>query len=156
MKRIVLLVLAVSLVAVPTAVARKPPSFALWSARWGAHSDAVIKKATDKCNPFVKKNDDQRAGECIVAELLSVYPVLIPEWGRQVGAIAKPQSPKCRAAIHAYWLAARKGFAAFSIYLKGHRHTPVTQINQDSHDEPLATINALKDEAKSHAVRVCG
>jgi hypothetical protein len=156
MKRIALLVLAASLVAIPTAAAKQPPSFALWVARWNAHSDAVTNKQTDRCDAFVKKNDDKRVGECLVVGLLKVDPGLIAEWNRQLAAIAKPQTPKCRAAIHGYWLAATKAFKAILIYMRSHRHTAATQIAQDAQDEPQATLTSLKDAAKSHAIRVCG
>lgn len=156
MKRLALFVLAVSLVAVPTAAAKKPPSFALWVARWSTHSDAVDSKATDPCNVFVKKNDDKRAGECFVAAELKIDPGLIAEFNRQVAAISKPQKPACRTAIHAYWKAASKTFAAFEIYLRGHQHTAMTDISGGITEEPYATLTSVKDSAKSRAVRVCG
>ena len=155
-QRVLLGVLAFGLVAAPMALAQEPPSFALWAAHWDSYSDAVLQQPKDKCAVFAKRNDDLRTGKCVVAVLLKSYPGLIAQWRREVAAIAKSQKSACRVAIRAYARAAGNAFSAFSVYFRGHRNTPVTQINQDSHDEPLATLNALHDEAQSHAVRVCG
>jgi hypothetical protein len=41
-------------------------------------------------------------------------------------------------------------------YFKAHRTRAATDIATDTNAEPYVTLKSLKDEAKSHAIRVCG
>lgn len=133
----------------------KPPSFALWTVNENNYEDSLTTPITDQCAKAFGK-DDKKAGECLVAGVLRVYPKMDANWERGLARIAKRQSAPCKKAIHAYWLAARKNFAAATAYFKSHRTTAATQIQSDLADEPYATIKSVKDEAKSHAIRVCG
>jgi hypothetical protein len=139
MKRIVLLVLAVGLVAVPAAAAKKPPSFALWSARESNYDDALLSHA---------KN-----GKDVVAVLAKAKP----HWEHGLTVIAKPQKVACKKQIHAYWLAAVKFFDAEMLYARTHLTTSTPEMGAAlTGDEPYATLNDVKNETKSHAVRICG
>ena len=93
---------------------------------------------------------DQRRGD-------PAYKVYSPRWEREVAKIAAGQSKACRAAIHRYWLASRKSHAANLIYLNAsHPGVTIAQIGLDLNDEPYSTLKSLTEEAKSHAIRVCG
>jgi hypothetical protein len=156
-RTLALVVLGLFLALVPAAnsAAAKPPGFALWSASEGNHEDALTGPITAGCAKTFAK-DDLRAGECIVHGALRVYPAMNAHWGSGVARIAKGQKPACKLAIHAYWLAATKNFAASYSYFKAHQKHAATDINSDLNGEPYATLSSLKDEAKSHAIRVCG
>jgi hypothetical protein len=139
MKRILLIALALGLAVAPSASAKKPPSFALWSARESNYDDALLSHA---------KN-----GKDVVAVLAKAKP----HWEHGLTAIAKPQKVACKKAIHAYWLAAVKFFAAEMLYARTHPAASTLEMGAALiGDEPYATLNDVKNEAKSHAVRVCG
>lgn len=119
MKRILLLVLAAILIAVPTAAAKKPPSFALWSARESNYTDALFAQASD-------------GGDVLIA-----LPKAKAHWQRGVAIVAKGQTPACRKAIHAYYLAALKYFNAATIYVRAHTSMKVLAVASAlSSDEP--------------------
>lgn len=149
----------VALLAVPLTVAaapaKKPPSFALWSASESNHEDSLTGPVVAQCQKAFGKND-LKAGECVTVGLLGVYPKMKAYWARGVARIAVGQSVACRRAIHTYWVAATKNFAASIGYLQAHRKTPITDIQSGLAAEPYATLKSVKDEAKSRAVRVCG
>jgi hypothetical protein len=142
--------------AMPTqAVAKTPPSFALWVVRQKAASDALKKPIGDGCLRVYPTND-AKAGECLVKGLLGIWPRTSTRFDRAVARIARPQTPACKRAIRAYWLAERKATAATLIYLKAHEHVSATQFNNDLHSEPFSTIRAVENGATAHAIRVCG
>jgi hypothetical protein len=152
MKRTLLLVLAVSLVAVPTAAAKKPPSFALWSARESNHQDSVLNPLEEGC----KKLGDSKGGACLAKGLMIEYPKLDAHWSAGLARIARPQTAACKKAIHAYYLASTKERTAMELYMKAHQHARWSQILSDLNDEPYATLGQVTDEQKSRAIRVCG
>jgi hypothetical protein len=155
MKGIVLVALVVGLLAAPAAQAKKPPSFALWTAKWKASDDVARDKIGDGCISVFGQND-ANVGACFVKGIAASIRQRQPIWERQVARIAKGQSLACRKAIHKYWLASRKGQRASLIYLDSHPHVALTQIVRDLDEEPLATLKSLTDEAKARAIRVCG
>jgi hypothetical protein len=156
MKRIALLVIAVSLVAVPTAVAKKAPSFALWTAKWKAQTDAQQNKLKDACLKVYGETADRKVGECFVKGMRPLLRQEAPLWEKQVAGISRGQTAPCRKAIHAYWLASRKAQAASLIYLDSHQHVSVTDIAKDLNEDPYATLKAQTDATKKRAIQVCG
>jgi hypothetical protein len=150
-----LVVLGLLLAAVPAAEGAKPRSFALWTASWKAHSDKLVDAAPEPCRKAFP-TDDLKLGECFVHRLIPTLQAASPDWEHQVAAIARGQTQPCRSSIHRYWLGSRKLQVAEVIYLKAHPHTKLTQVNADFGDEPYATLGSVTDEAKSHAIRVCG
>jgi hypothetical protein len=80
----------------------------------------------------------------------------MPEWGREVAAVSKGQSARCKAAIHRYWLASGKVQRLEVRYLAAHAHITATKLSSDLQDEPFTTLQSLTDEAKSSAIRICG
>src|SRR4051794_13865805 len=108
MRSTILLVLALSLLAAPTAVAKKPPSFALWTAKWKAQTDPLQNKLSDDCLKRYGETADRKVGECFVKGMRVLLRREEPVWLRQVANIAKGQTVVCRKAIHAYWLASEK------------------------------------------------
>jgi hypothetical protein len=156
MKRIVLLVLAVSLAAVPSAAAKKPPSFALWTAKWKAQTDAPKNKLEDTCLKVYGQTADRKVGACFVKGMRALLRQEQPLWEKQVAAISRGQTASCRKAIHAYWLASGKAQKASLIYLDSHQHVSVTDIARDLQEDPYATLKAQTDAAKKRAIQVCG
>jgi hypothetical protein len=148
-------VLAFGLIVPIAAVAKAPPSFAVWTAQENNYEDSLTDPVVDRCKKAFS-NNDLKAGQCLVAGLLAVYPRMDANWGRGVARVAKGQPVACKRAIHAYWLAAQKNFKVSIAYFKAHQKTAVTKINSDLAAEPYLTIRDLKDEAKSKAIRVCG
>lgn len=140
MKKIaVLAVVLFGVMSAQPALAKKPPSFALWSARESNYTDALFAQASD-------------GGDVLIA-----LPKAKAHWQRGVAIVAKGQTPACRKAIHAYYLAALKYFNAETIYVRAHTSMKVLAVASAlSSDEPYQTLNAVKQEMKSRAVRVCG
>ena len=152
MRRTLLLVLAFSLIAATAASAKEPPSFALWSAKEQNHQDSLIDPLEAGC----KKLGDSKGGACLAKGLLIIYPKLSAHWSKGLALVAKPQTATCKKAIHAYFLATTKNIAAATLYFKAHAHTRWSQILSDLNGEPYSTLGQVKDEAKSHAIRICG
>lgn len=139
----------------PPAAAKAPPSFALWAASESAWEDSVLDPKIEQCSKHFS-SDDLRAGECVAGVAVETMPMLTAGWERGLARTARPQTAACKRAIHAYWLAARKNSTAHALYFKAHAHTRITDIQSDLLEEPYATLESLKDQAKSRAVRVCG
>jgi hypothetical protein len=156
MKFIVLFVLGFGLATAPVALAKKPASFALWTAKWKAHTDPLQNKLADGCLKRYGQTADRKVGECFVKGMRIILRQVEPVWQKQVAAIAVGQSAPCRKAIHAYWLAAEKNQKASLIYLDSHQHVDITQIARDIKAEPYATLKAQTDAAKKHAIIICG
>jgi hypothetical protein len=133
----------------------KPQSFARWVVQEGTAEDAIIEPMTDRCVKRFPRND-AKLGACVVQGLLALRPALVARWERGVGNIARGQTTACKQAIHAYWLAARKNIKATSLYFESHRHAGSTRIQAELNSQPYTTLESQKDEAKSHAVAVCG
>lgn len=147
-----MIVLAFSLIAAPTAIAKEPPSFALWSAREQNHMDAVIKPLEATCGKF----SDSKGGRCLVKGLLAAYPRLYGHWSAGVTGTAKGQTPACKKAINAYRVAVNKNFAAITLFLKAHARSTYSEIEVEIAGKPYSTLSRVKEETKSHAIRVCG
>jgi hypothetical protein len=145
--------LVLAVVPPASSAAAKPPSFARWVAHWTAQSQKLIDAAVAPC---LKVSDDLKNGECVVRREIPMEQKAIPEWERQVAAIARGQTKPCRAAIHRYWLAYKTANAAALIYFKSHRHTAVGRLDKDLKDEPYATLQSVSIKAVTRAVRVCG
>jgi hypothetical protein len=155
MRRALALALALGLLAVPSAVA-KPPSFALWWARWNVQSDQLIVKVSDACTNRYGNNDG-KLGPCFVKGMIVKLHTANPDWLRQVARLARGQSPACKKAIHGYYLAFSKLQKANLIFLNGHSHTKMTDLASSlREDRPYVTLRALNDGAKSRAIDVCG
>jgi hypothetical protein len=149
-----LAMLALAVVA-PLAHAGKPPSFALWTAKWSAHSDQVVRTAVAPCQKAFP-TDDARLGACFIKVELAATRHAAGEWEKDVANIAVGQTPTCKKAIHAYWLASRKNQAAAIIFYTTHAHATMTDIADEIKAEPYPTLQSLTKSAKSHAIRVCG
>lgn len=156
MKRTILIVLAFSLIAAPTAFGKKPASFALWAATWKSQDDAAQDKIQASCERLYGKTDDAKLGVCFVKLEIVSLRSRKPLWERAVARIANGQPARCRKAIHAYWMASRKAQRASMIYLQTHPKRAATEIASDLNEEPYVTLRELTDEAKSRAIRVCG
>jgi hypothetical protein len=156
MKRIVLLVLVLTLVVVPVASAKRPPSFAIWNAKWRAQTDPLQNKLGDDCIKHYGETADRKVGECFVKGMRVLLRREEPIWLRQVATIAKGQTAACRKTIHTYWLASEKLQKATLIYLDSHQHVDITQIARDIKEDPLATLKSQTDAAKKHAILICG
>jgi hypothetical protein len=135
--------------------AAKPQSFARWVIQEGSAEDALIEPMTDKCVKLFPRND-AKLGACVVRGLLALRPALVAKWERGVGIVSRGQTATCQKAIHAYWLAARKNIKATTIYFESHRHTGSTRIQAELNSQPYTTLESQKDDAKTHAVAVCG
>jgi hypothetical protein len=133
----------------------KPQSFARWVVQEGSAEDAIIDPMTDRCVKRFPRND-AKLGACVVQGLLAVRPALVARWERGVGTVSRGQTEACKHAIHAYWLAARKNIKATTLYFESHRHAGSTRIQAELNSQPYTTLESQKDEAKSHAVAVCG
>ena len=107
------------------------------------------------CEKLFSENDG-KLGECTATAVLSAYAKTDRRWTLGLQRVAKPQSARCKKAIHAYWLATIKNGKAKIAYLESHRHTGIRAIIAAMSGEPYETITELKDEAKSRAVRICG
>jgi hypothetical protein len=135
--------------------AAKPQIFSRWVIQEGSAEDALIDPMTDDCVKLFPRND-AKLGACVVRGLLALRPKLIARWERGVGIVARGQTAACRHAIHAYWLAARKNIKATTLYFESHRHTGSTRIQAELNSQPYTTLESQKDDAKTHAVAVCG
>lgn len=155
MSRWILIALVAITVVAPGAVAAKPPSFALWTAKWNAHSDQIARTAAAPCQKAFPK-DDARLGGCFIKVELAALRRAIPEWAKQISGIASGQTAACKGAIHAYWLASRKNQAAALIFYTGHAHSSMTDIAGELNDEPFPTLQSITKAAKSKAIRICG
>jgi hypothetical protein len=146
--------LVLALVPAASSAAAKPPSFARWEAKWNADSDKFIGAALHPC----KKNSlsDLERGECTVRRMIPALRTALADFERQVAATASGQTEPCRGAIHRYRLANRKSAEAATSYLTSHPHTQITQIAKDLNGDQYAPIEAVVDEARRHAIRVCG
>jgi hypothetical protein len=133
----------------------KPQSFARWVVQEGTAEDAIIEPMTDRCVKRFPRND-AKLGACVVQGLLALRPALVAKWERGVGTISRGQTDACKHAIHAYWLAARKNIKATALYFESHRHVGSTRIQAELNSQPYTTLESQKDEAKAHAVAVCG
>jgi hypothetical protein len=137
--------------------ATTPPSFALWTAQWASRSSKAMDNPIAQCAKLLGGQTSTKSGACAMRVLQIAYKTLIPQWEQAVAEIARGQTRPCRVAIHSYWLASRKGQAANLIYLRSsHPSITIVQILSDLSDEPYSTLKSLTDEAKSHAIRVCG
>ena len=156
MRRIFLTVtIALCLLASPPALAKKPPSFALWNANWKVQHDPTIDSLATGCLYLFGQNDG-KLGACFATREGRILQERQPDWDRQVGRIAHGQTAHCKKAIHGYWLATRTSVKATLIYLDSHQHTAMTQINRDLSEDPYKSLRSLSDAAKSRAIRVCG
>jgi hypothetical protein len=156
MRRAAVTLLAlVALVGLTDAAQAKPQSFSRWVLQEGSAEDALIDPMTDGCVKLFPRND-ARLGACVVRGLLALRPALVARWERGVGIVAQGQTAACKKAIHAYWLAARRNIKATTIYFESHRHTGSTRIQAELNSQPYTTLESQKDEAKTHAVTVCG
>ena len=133
----------------------KPQSFARWVIGEGTREDTVINPVTDHCVKLFPRND-AKLGACVVHGLLAVRPKLVADWERGVGIVARDQSAACKQAIHAYWLAAKRNIKATTLYFESHRQTGSTRLQAELSSQPYSTLESQKDDAKGHAVAVCG
>ena len=99
--------------------------------------------------------NDAKLGACVVQGLLALRPALVARWS-VASAASRAARAACKHAIHAYWLAARKNIKATTLYFESHRHAGSTRIQAELNSQPYTTLESQKDEAKSHAVAVCG
>jgi hypothetical protein len=156
MSRALVMLLAVMALAGLANVAQaKPQSFARWVVQEGSAEDAAIDPMSDECIALFPRND-AKLGACVVRGMLSLRPALVARWERGIGGVARGQTAACRKAIHAYWLAARRNIRATTLYFEAHRHTGSTRIQAELNSQPYTTLESQKDEAKTHAVVVCG
>jgi DNA-binding transcriptional LysR family regulator len=75
MKRMLLLTLVFSLIATPTAPAKTPPSFAIWTTKWRAQTDPLKNKLGDDCVKRYGGTADRKIGECFVMGTLWREPI---------------------------------------------------------------------------------
>jgi hypothetical protein len=150
------IILAAFLVVAPAALAKNPPSFALWAATWRSQDNAAQDKMQATCEQVYGKTDDAKLGACFIKLEIVSLRSRMPLWEHAVARISKGQSAPCRKAIHAYWLASRKAQRASMIYLRTHPKRAATDIASDLNEEPYVTLRQVTDETKSRAVRVCG
>lgn len=149
--------LAGALLIPSTANAARPPSFALWTARWGQEMTKAIDVPIVACAKSFGGQTNSKAGACAFHAVREAWKTHTPRWEHQVATIARGQTRACRVAIHAYWLASHKAQAATRIYLEAsHPGVTILQISVDLNAEPYSTLKSLTDQAKSHAIRVCG
>ena len=99
----------------PCRVPWRPPSFALWWARWNVQSDQLIAKASDACTNRYGDND-AKVGQCFVHHMIVKLPAENPDWLRQVARLARGQARACKKAIHGYYLAFSKLQKAYLIF----------------------------------------
>jgi hypothetical protein len=156
MKTLVVAAFLFSLVGAQPALAKKPPSFALWTATWKASDDAAQDKIEAACTKLYGKTNDAKLGPCFVKLFRVSLRERQPIWERAVARISKGQTPACKNAIHVYWLASRKAQKASLIYLDTHPKRGITAISADLSKEPYATLRALTEESKSRSIRICG
>jgi hypothetical protein len=138
-----------------TAAAASPPSFARWATQWTAASDRAINAALDPCQQHFVDNG-LKAGTCSVRNVRLVYAQARPIWGRALNRVAEGQTSVCRAAIHAYWLAARTQQAADLGYLDRHTHITVTQLTADLSSRRFKLMSRVAASARQQAIRICG
>jgi hypothetical protein len=138
-----------------TAEAAGPPSFARWAAQWTAASDRAINAALDPCQQHFVDNA-LKAGTCSVRNVRLVYARARPIWERALNTVAQGQTTICRAAIHAYWLAARAQQDADLGYLDRHTHITVTQLNADLSSRRFKMMSHVAASARQQAIRICG
>ena len=139
--------LAAVLVA-PSVVGAKAPSFSTWHARWLKRSGAKVMAVKTRC-AFESSSSDLEAGRCIAKGALAVYPPLIAEWNREVAEIAQGQAAPCRAAIHAYWLATAKNYAATVAFFRAHRESPVSTIAADLNSKGIPGRGSQTDACRA-------
>jgi hypothetical protein len=145
----------VAALALPAGAAASPPSFALWLQQRDNRLSKIIDPIGPRCLDAFHK-DDQKIGECVVTGFLGIVSKPGDHgFDRAVAKIARPQAPSCRRAIHSWWVAQSKVSDSFTLYLKGHRHTSITDFARDMHREPLETLSNVSDSAKSRAIRIC-
>jgi hypothetical protein len=155
MRRIVVIALAFGLLAAQPALARQPPSFALWTANWTVQHDPTIDSLATGCLYLFGQNDDE-LGACFATREGRILRARQLDWERQVAGIARGQTAPCKEAIHGYWLTTRNKLHATLGYLESHQHTGMTKINSDLSHDPYKTLKSFSDAAKSRAIRVCG
>jgi hypothetical protein len=138
----------------------KVPSFALWSAREKIHQDQVFGFPYDECTKdYVRKqseSNDAEAGKCVRSLFLKVIPGLNRSWEHGLSVIAKPQNAACKKAIHAYYVASTKDRTAKMAWFRSQPNMTITDVIQTLGEEPYKTLNVVKEEKKSAAIRVCG
>jgi hypothetical protein len=156
MRRVLLFALALGFVAAPAVLAKKPPSFALWSARWQAQHDSGLDRLVSACAALYGETADRKVGECVVHGMREILRRESPKWEKAVALISRGQSVPCKEAIHVYWLASRKNQRAAVTYLDAHRHRNFTAVASDLKADPYATLSSLTRSTKAHANRVCG
>lgn len=157
MKRVIFPTLAIvvlSCLVATAAMGAKPPSFALWAAQERQYEDALINPVTHGCTQRFP-HDDAKAGACVAKGLLVAYPKIVSYWERGIVRISRGQSPACKSAIRAYAHAARKSFAAGTLYFKTHQHATSSQIQGDLSGEPYATLASVRDKARSGTIHIC-
>jgi hypothetical protein len=156
MKRtLVVAAILIGLVSAQPALAKDPPSFALWTAQWATSHDRVMDKLLNGCKQLYGGRD-RKLGECLTKGARVVLRSQAVVWERQVARVARGRSVACKKAIHSYWLASRKAQKATLIYFDGHPHTDLSEIYGAFTDEPFSTLHDITDAAKSKAIRVCG
>jgi hypothetical protein len=155
MRRIVVIALAFGLLAAQPALAKQPPSFALWTANWTVQHDPTIDSLATGCLYLFGQNDD-KLGACFATREGGILRARQLDWERQVAGIARGQTAPCKEAIHGYWLTTRNKLHATLGYLESHQHTGMAKINSDLSHDPYKTLKSFSDAAKSRAIRVCG
>jgi len=155
MKRVLVIPIALAALAAPPALAKKAPSFAVWTASWKTQHDPTIDGLATGCLYLFGQNDE-KLGACFATREGRILHARQPDWDRQVARIAHSQSARCKKAIHGYWLATRKTVNATLVYLDSHQHTAMSQIHSDLSGDPYKTLKSHSDAAKSRAISVCG
>jgi hypothetical protein len=146
---------AILLVAAPAASAAKPPSFALWWARFSARVQRDVTHVSAVCQKQYG-HDDKRVGRCFVSAERRTLRAEQAAWEKGIARITLHQRKRCKTAIRAYRTATRKAAAANLRYLDSHRRSALTKISRDLNGEPYATLTSVTLKTKSRAVRVCG
>jgi hypothetical protein len=138
-----------------TSQAKKPPSFARWSASEGAYSDSLSGPVQSQCRSSFG-DDDLGRGTCLVAGLLQIWPELHAHWQRGIARISKPQRAPCQKAIRADVAATQTSYSAGLSYLQTHTEITATELVSDITSGLYKALDDRKNQARSKAIRICG
>jgi hypothetical protein len=144
------------LAAMPAAsVAKKPPSFAKWSANEGTYESSLSGPVLSECADNFP-DDDLQHGECLVAGLLKIWPGMNAHWQRGMTRITTPQKAACKKALRTYSVAYRANYESGIAYLRSHPTTAYTVFGAAVTSGTYKTLNDAKVATRKKALRICG